>query len=181
MLRSVGDDDIYVFQPRASTEPPKNWRKQARKTCGPAVDRLWLMGDAIHPMLPSRGMGANQALHDTADALASILELSKIAKSSLMLPDPEVQRAVDKYESVMIPRAFGWVRSSGGLRQDVSIPKKWQKTHTDIIFKYVEPESIQGKLMIFAVARILDLGYLLTLVRWVFGYQPKDDAPELPN
>lgn len=56
-----------------------------------------------------------------------------------------------------------------------------QKLHTDLVFKYIEPESIKGKVMIFAVARILDLGYLYGLVRWVFGYRPKDDAPELPN
>ena len=54
MLRSDGDGNIYVFQARASTELRTTWRKTARKASGVGVDRIWLMGDAIHPMLPPR-------------------------------------------------------------------------------------------------------------------------------
>jgi 2-polyprenyl-6-methoxyphenol hydroxylase-like FAD-dependent oxidoreductase len=125
MLRSVGDDDIYVFQARASTEPPKHWRRDLRKkTSGAGIDRIWLMGDAIHPMLPSRGMGANQAMNDTADAIAAILDLAEPAKdkkAGQTLGEGEYQKAVENYESKMMPRAFGWVRTSGGLGSDVSI------------------------------------------------------------
>jgi hypothetical protein len=35
--------------------------------------------------------------------------------------------------------------------------------------------------MLFGVARLLDLAYLYSLVKWALGYRPKDDALELPN
>ena len=44
-----------------------------------------------------------------------------------------------------------------------------------------EPDSLQGKIMLFFVARMLDLAYVYSNVRRLFGFVPKDDAPELPN
>jgi hypothetical protein len=52
MLHSIGNDDIYVFQARASVKPKGNWRRESKVAV--SNDRVWLVGDAIHPMLPAR-------------------------------------------------------------------------------------------------------------------------------
>ncbi|KAE9378583.1 FAD/NAD(P)-binding domain-containing protein [Stipitochalara longipes BDJ] len=164
MLRSIDDGDIYAFQARASKQPPNNWRSTARINVGAGVDRLWLIGDAIHPMLPSRGMGGNQAMNDTADAIEAILNLAEIAKAGKIPSDDDLQREVTKYESRMMPRSFGWVKTSGGIGGDV-----------------LEPDSLKGRISLWAVARLLDLAYIYSLLRWVVGFRPVDDAPELPD
>ncbi|KAK8066139.1 hypothetical protein PG997_012886 [Apiospora hydei] len=54
---------------------PVDWRDRLVATGKNQSDprianpRVWLLGDSIHAMLPYRGMGANQAIHDIADAL----------------------------------------------------------------------------------------------------------------
>jgi hypothetical protein len=55
-MRALDDDDIHVFQARASTEPAKNWRQKAKvaEDPGRGHDRVWMIGDSVHPMLPSR-------------------------------------------------------------------------------------------------------------------------------
>jgi hypothetical protein len=84
---------------------------------------------AIHvPVKPAcsqfgRGMGGNQALHDTADALSAV-EALKLSTRKDLPSNKELQAAVTQYESKMMPRAFRWVKTSGGLGgSDV-------KTHT---------------------------------------------------
>jgi 2-polyprenyl-6-methoxyphenol hydroxylase-like FAD-dependent oxidoreductase len=123
MIRAAENDDIYVFQARASDPPPKAWRdktksEEARDTSqnnsrGLGADRVWLIGDAIHPMLPARGMGGNQAMNDTVDALTSILELNTASKTRA-LTENDFASAVKQYEDKMLPRAFKWVAASGG-------------------------------------------------------------------
>jgi hypothetical protein len=57
MLRAIGsDEDIHVFQARASKEPAKNWRDKAQSNAVPELgnNHVWLIGDALHAMLPSR-------------------------------------------------------------------------------------------------------------------------------
>jgi 2-polyprenyl-6-methoxyphenol hydroxylase-like FAD-dependent oxidoreductase len=80
---------------------------------------VWLIGDAIHAMMPARGMGANQALHDCADALHALIGLADAAKSSDVLEDRTVAEFVNQYESRMMPRAFSWVQKSGGTNEKV--------------------------------------------------------------
>ena len=63
-----------------------------------------LLGDAIHTMPPTGGVGANTALQDAA-TLAG--ELRSAASSEASLVD-----AVDAYERVMLPRGFDTVDSS---------------------------------------------------------------------
>ncbi|KAF4626546.1 hypothetical protein G7Y89_g11611 [Cudoniella acicularis] len=76
MLQVVGDSYIHAFQPRSTHQPSKNWRTKARAKSShssePGNNHVWLMGDSIHAMLPGRGMGGNQAMNDTADALPLI-------------------------------------------------------------------------------------------------------------
>jgi 2-polyprenyl-6-methoxyphenol hydroxylase-like FAD-dependent oxidoreductase len=63
-----------------------------------------LLGDAIHAMPPTGGVGANTALRDAA-TLAS--ELMAAARGDTSLTD-----AVGAYERVMLPRGFDTVDSS---------------------------------------------------------------------
>jgi 2-polyprenyl-6-methoxyphenol hydroxylase-like FAD-dependent oxidoreductase len=122
-IEAIEERDIYTVQGRASKPLAKNWRRETQKSHPENPDtgnpRVWMIGDAIHPMLPSRGMGANQALHDCADALIPLLELAE-AKQKDAASDEQVFKAVRSYESKMIPRAFEWVKKSGGTNQNAS-------------------------------------------------------------
>jgi hypothetical protein len=45
----------------------------------------------------------------------------------------------------------------------------------------LDPSSLMGHIMLFFMARVLDVSYPISRVRAMFGYRPTDDAPELPN
>ncbi|CAK7215964.1 hypothetical protein SBRCBS47491_002670 [Sporothrix bragantina] len=169
MLRAIDNDDVYVFQPRASTNPGANWRSKTKAShkddSSKGHDQVWLMGDAIHPMLPARGMGANQAMSDTADMLPQIQALHEAAKAKdAPLDAQDYSKAVQGYESKMIPRAFHWVNMSGGTNESMR-----------------EPSSLLGKLMLFFVARMLTVAYLVGQIKSALGFKIQDDVPELPD
>lgn len=48
--------DVYAFWPRVGSRPSMNWRESVRAPDDPVRGhpRVWLLGDAVHPMLPSR-------------------------------------------------------------------------------------------------------------------------------
>lgn len=132
MLKAIDVSNIYVFQARARTPPSKNWREKTKKADEPklANDRVWLMGDAIHAMLPSRGMGGNQSMHDAADMLPQIVQLAKSADDR-PLNDEDYAEAVRNYESLMLPRAFKWVKASGGVSNQVRRPPNHSRPKPD--------------------------------------------------
>ncbi|CAK7207625.1 hypothetical protein SEUCBS139899_010435 [Sporothrix eucalyptigena] len=172
MLRAIDNDDVHVFQPRASNNPGIDWRSKAKSKSGDdpskGHDQVWLLGDAIHPMLPSRGMGANQSMSDTADMLPEIVALRDEAKNlggiGSRLEKRHFTTAVQAYESKMIPRAFHWVKMSGGTDETVR-----------------DPSSFSGKIMLFFVAQFLTLAHLISQIKSMLGYKVTDDAPELPD
>jgi hypothetical protein len=102
----------------AKSDTPVNWRQlllaKDENKSNPEIanPRVWLIGDSIHPMLPSRGMGANNAIHDTADALQPLLALAKLKSSHGVVKEDQVSTQLAVYEKAMIPRAFAWVRKS---------------------------------------------------------------------
>ncbi|OAL43318.1 FAD/NAD(P)-binding domain-containing protein [Pyrenochaeta sp. DS3sAY3a] len=121
-MLSVGEDepeetDMLVTQLRASTRPNPNWRAQVQRAGNHAGHpRVWVMGDAIHAMQPNRGQGGNQALADCADMLPQLLHLNSLASIGPAHPTlEEIKTACKKYEDAMIPRAFAWVKKSGGV------------------------------------------------------------------
>lgn len=121
------DNDALMTTPwrYAKSDTPVNWRqllleKDGNKTNPDIANpRVWLIGDSIHPMLPSRGMGANNAIHDTADALQPLLALAKLKSSQGIVRNDQVSTQLAVYEKAMIPRAFAWVKKS--TDQQVSI------------------------------------------------------------
>ncbi|KAH6842261.1 hypothetical protein B0I37DRAFT_407360 [Chaetomium sp. MPI-CAGE-AT-0009] len=165
MLRATDSDDIHVFQARVSTEPAKNWRSVVKKKAEPELGhpQVWLLGDAIHPMLPARGMGGNQAMCDTADLLPQLVKLDTTTRDRRLTEEDYVE-ALGTYEGSMLPRAFGWVKESSRTSD-----------------RLVEPTGLTGKLMFFFAARVLDVLYLFNLARTMLGFKPVDDAVELPN
>lgn len=121
-MLTIGDDaadenDFTVTQFRASTQPRADWRSDCQKhgSDGQGHPRIWMIGDAMHAMQPNRGQGGNTALADCADMLPHLLHLRSIAKSrSTPVTNDEISKACNEYEAVMIPRAFEWVKKSGG-------------------------------------------------------------------
>jgi hypothetical protein len=61
-------------------------------------------------------MGGNQALHDTVDVLGAIHSLNLTSRDSLP-SEQEIHAAVVQYKTKMIPRAFGGVKTSGGINE----------------------------------------------------------------
>lgn len=52
-------------------------------------------------------------MRDTVDMLPHILDLNQKAKDGI-LKEQDYSIAVHDYEAKMSPRAFGWVKASGG-------------------------------------------------------------------
>jgi hypothetical protein len=60
-------------------------------------------------------------MHDCAELLPYLVELSEIAAASRRAPTlEEISVRCAKYEAQMMQRAFGWVRKSGGILIPVS-------------------------------------------------------------
>lgn len=74
----------------------------------------------IDMLILTRGQGGQQAMRDTADAIPQILKLAAKAMTPEGLQFQDFQIACDDYEKIMIPRAFEWVRKSGGDNYVVS-------------------------------------------------------------
>ncbi|KAF6521652.1 hypothetical protein HZS61_015910 [Fusarium oxysporum f. sp. conglutinans] len=119
LVDAVDEEAIMTTPWRyARNDTPVDWRQQLlstnEKKSDPSIvnPRVWLIGDSIHPMLPSRGMGANNAIHDTADALGPLLELAKLKNMYGSVADEQVGDQLAVYEKAMMPRAFEWVKKS---------------------------------------------------------------------
>ena len=64
-------------------------------------------------------MGGNQAMRDTVDILPQIVCLARQAEDGA-LTEQDFATSVNEYEAKMTPRAFGWVKASGGSGELVS-------------------------------------------------------------
>ncbi|EMT73851.1 hypothetical protein FOC4_g10002888 [Fusarium odoratissimum] len=168
LVDAVDEEAIMTTPWRyARNDTPVDWRQQLLSTNEKKSDtsianpRVWLIGDSIHPMLPSRGMGANNAIHDTADALGPLLELAKLKNMYGSVTDEQVGDQLAVYEKAMMPRAFEWVNKSSNQQ----LPDLDSLIGRGII--------IGLRVMLFVV------GGFVSCLR-MFGWEPKDDAPELP-
>ncbi|KAF5662934.1 hypothetical protein FCIRC_11371 [Fusarium circinatum] len=168
LVDAVDDEAIMTTPWRyAKNDTPIDWRRhllsksENNSDSSIANPRVWLIGDSIHPMLPSRGMGANNAIHDTADALGPLLELAKLKNAKGSVTDEQVGDQLAVYENSMMPRAFEWVKKSSNQQ----LPDLDSLTGRGII--------IGLRVMLFVVSGVV------RCLR-MFGWEPKDDAPELP-
>ncbi|KAK8132300.1 hypothetical protein PG999_000473 [Apiospora kogelbergensis] len=172
LVEALDAEEIQSVPWRHSkADTPVDWRERllsaaATRNSGPLDPRIghprvWLLGDSIHAMLPYRGMGANQAIHDTADALGPLLELARKKRADGTVTDAEVRRQLAVYENAMIPRAFAWVKQSAAQ----GLP---------------DLDSFKGKVILVCVRAMLHVvGGVMSVLK-MFGWTPKDDAPELP-
>ncbi|XP_014553256.1 hypothetical protein COCVIDRAFT_40734 [Bipolaris victoriae FI3] len=161
-LVDVLEEDAIQSYPVRSAQPTSvNWRQELQsKDKSLGSSRVWLIGDSIHPMLPSRGMGANQAIHDTADALGPLLDLARLKAAGNRLKDDDVTAQLAVYEKAMIPCAFDWVK----------------KSDTQMM---PSVDSLKGKALIFSLRFVIVFVGTYMKVLKLFGWKPKDDAPEL--
>ncbi|EQB52789.1 hypothetical protein CGLO_07563 [Colletotrichum gloeosporioides Cg-14] len=68
----------------------------------------------IRDWSPQQGMGGNQSMLDTADALPLLTWLAEKAKTANAASEQDFMEACKTYEEAVIPRAFEWVTQSGG-------------------------------------------------------------------
>ncbi|RKL38094.1 hypothetical protein BFJ72_g7556 [Fusarium proliferatum] len=150
----------------AKNSTPMDWRKgllsreENSKNPEIANPRVWLIGDSIHPMLPSRGMGANTAIHDTADALGPLLELANLKTKHGSVRDGQVAQQLALFEKAMMPRAFEWVKKSS-----------YQKMP--------DLESVAGKVLVLGLRSMFFVIGVFVKCLKLFGWEPKDEAPDL--
>lgn len=85
-------------------KPDKDWRNGIKK-----ISRVILLGDALHPMPPSRVMGANQAMTHAGNFVNLLLQTNfKQALPS----DSELAVLVRTFDEEMYTRTFNIVKSS---------------------------------------------------------------------
>ncbi|EWY79605.1 hypothetical protein FOYG_17240 [Fusarium oxysporum NRRL 32931] len=168
ILDLIKGTSFYAYTPRVGTEPPVDWRAKIRGSQDETLGhpRVWLMGDAIHPMLPSRGMGGNQALRDTATILPLLVGLSQDSESGNVPTTEKVTRQLQLYETEMIPRAFGWVKKSGGTSV---VP-----FNTDKFYVRLGCYLVVAPLMIVSY-------WVSKFVAFVRNSPPVDDTPEFKD
>jgi salicylate hydroxylase len=88
----------------SSVRPKGDWRRSDVRN-----SRVVLLGDAVHPMTPGRGMGANQALTDAGN----LVKLLIAADFEGEVPtDSELADLVREFDAEMYPRAFKMVAAS---------------------------------------------------------------------
>jgi salicylate hydroxylase len=88
------DPSTIICKPLYSSQPIKHWETR----------RVTLLGDAIHSMPPTRGIGGNTALRD-AQLLCRNLIAASAGERSLL-------QAISDYERGMLKYGFAAVRSS---------------------------------------------------------------------
>jgi 2-polyprenyl-6-methoxyphenol hydroxylase-like FAD-dependent oxidoreductase len=93
-LVGASDPSTIICKPLQAAQPVKQWPTR----------RVTLLGDAIHSMPPTRGIGGNTALRD-AQVLCEQLVAARAGNQSLLT-------AIHSYETGMLAYGFAAVRSS---------------------------------------------------------------------
>jgi salicylate hydroxylase len=94
MLQAYRDWHPQVTALLSAAGPVRRWALHDRDTIDRwSTDRLTLVGDAAHPMLPFLAQGANQAVEDAA-----------VLTECLSLADGDVAGALRRYQEIRLPR-----------------------------------------------------------------------------
>lgn len=88
----------------SSIKPEVDWREGVA-----ANSRVVLIGDAVHPMTPGRGQGANQALTDAANLVDLLRNADLTAQDSF---ETKLSALVREFDEEMYDRAFEMVKKS---------------------------------------------------------------------
>ncbi|KAI8255237.1 hypothetical protein K4K58_005809 [Colletotrichum sp. SAR11_239] len=93
---------LHIYVPRVAKRPAKNWRQNVRTEDKPELGhpRIWLMGDAIHAMLPPRGQGGNQAMYDAGKMLPFLTGLASQHPGTNGVSTEEIAKVVVQYETL---------------------------------------------------------------------------------
>lgn len=166
---SVGQDTVYWFAPmtapmrgtaRAILEPEMNELRAgyagfphpipellARSEAGTTMrvdlhdfqpigrwhdGRVVLVGDAAHGMMPNLGQGGAQAIED-AHALATALDA-----------EPDVQRALVRYERVRRPKASRIVRTAWWMGKLAHLEGRWPRRLRDAVLRST-PDAVSQR------------------------------------
>ncbi|KAK2482180.1 hypothetical protein H9L39_07819 [Fusarium oxysporum f. sp. albedinis] len=156
----AGDEDnITVTRLRASTKLSKDWRQRLQAHNGNVREeghpRVWLVGDAVHAMQPTRGMGGNQAMRDIADMLPQLLELKRAAEAGPPLSTREIETRCNAYEKKMIDRSFAWVAKSGGTSQPI------EELESADFLKTIDLDGLLGRVISFLAGLLLPVATIL--------------------
>lgn len=111
-------DNLRTGLLTSSFRPDFDWRQ------GKAANaRVILLGDAVHPMTPGRGMGANQALVD-ASKLVAALHCTDFSGDTPS--DEELAAFVRPFDAEMYERAFKMVKASEEMT-DLDLTSGWDR------------------------------------------------------
>lgn len=126
-------------------------------------------------------MGGNSALRDCDQALKMLTRLASFASSSGGLESEAIIRACKDYEEEMMPRAFGWVKASGGENMVVST--------LDLSFvarprtdgeQPIDASTIMGRMIFtFGAIAMQIASYFYAFTGMFVDRKFVDDAPEL--
>ncbi|WYZ42243.1 hypothetical protein EsH8_V_001138 [Colletotrichum jinshuiense] len=104
LIMQSATDFVRTGLVTSSVKPKTDWRNGIDKN-----SRVILLGDAVHPMTPGRGMGANQALTDAGN----LVDLFHQAIFEQVVPsDGELAALVRTFDAEMYTRAFKMVKAS---------------------------------------------------------------------
>ncbi|KAI8164506.1 hypothetical protein K4K49_010981 [Colletotrichum sp. SAR 10_70] len=108
----------------------------------------------IRDWSPQQGMGGNQSMLDTADALPLLTRLAEKAKTANGTREQDFMEACKSYEGAVIPRAFEWVRQSGGNNPLASDTSKFQARAIMRLLSFIGEVSTFWNWMVFKITGV---------------------------
>ncbi|KAI9833175.1 MAG: hypothetical protein M1819_003798 [Sarea resinae] len=176
IIRAVSKDELYTYYGRVGTSPAPNWREVARsssrKDNKKGNPRIWFIGDSMHPMLPTRAMGGNQAMYDSGEVCNL---LSSLARQTNLPSNNQVATVLSDYEASMLPRAFEWVTKSNNVGGERKRDRAKKLTKQVSSYKL---NSFVGKLHLFFVHRASEVDLGLGVVLRKMGKRPVEKEKE---
>jgi hypothetical protein len=119
-------------------------------------------------------------MYDAAMILPKLVSLAEIAKLQKRVPREAIEAAVTQYEAEMIPRAFEWVKKSGGDNFVVSalFVRRENVVLSDVI-QPIDSSTLAGRLFFLLAAQALNIACVWQWIgQFFFRKPPLDETPE---